>query len=94
MPFQTRRRGKSTRTQQRVNAAMGTTRPVGRPPVALDSDFDAVYVKVTLRQITKQQAADELECSVRTLERKFKAIRQARVNALSNSKRRPAESAE
>lgn len=87
MSFLRKSHGKSRRTQQRVNSMMGTARPVGRPAVALDSDFEAVYVKVKMRQMTKQEAADSLRCSVRTLERKFKQIKQAQLNGLTNSQR-------
>lgn len=79
--------GKTARSQQRLQKRLGLARPVGRPPAALDSDFDDVYVKVKMRRMTKQEAADQLGCSVRTLERKFKLIKQAQLHALTNSKR-------
>lgn len=67
---------KSRRTQQRHRKQIGQTRPVGRPRVALDSTLMDMYVKVTRRELTMQEAADMIGCTVRTLQRHFKNIRQ------------------
>ena len=69
--------GKSKRTQQRHRAKTGAVRPVGRPQAALDSVIVDMYVKVTRRELTIQEAADQCNCSVRTLQRHFKNIRQS-----------------
>lgn len=87
MPNTVPSKGKSTRTLQRVHKKMGMSRPVGRPAAALDSDFEDMYVKVKMRRMTKQEAADALSCSVRTLERKFKQIKDAQHNVLASAQR-------
>ena len=71
---------KSKRSVQRVLKKQGLARPRGRPPAALDEDFLNMYHKVNAvpRQITRVEAAQALGCSLRTLDRKFKEIRNAR----------------
>ena len=78
MPSQIR--GKTERTAQRHRVKSGEARPAGRPPAALDSEFDEMYVNVNMRRMTMQEAADRLGCTVRTLQRRFKTIRQNRSN--------------
>jgi len=75
-----RREDKSERAVQRTLKKVGLSKPQGRPPIALDSDFEAMYVKVNLvpKQTTRAQAAVELGCSLRTLDRRFKEIKRAR----------------
>ena len=67
---------KSRRTQQRHRKQIGHSRPVGRPRAALDSTLMDMYVKVTRRELTMQEAADMVGCTIRTLQRHFKSIRQ------------------
>lgn len=70
---------KSRRAVQRVLSKLGMSRPTGRP--TLDADWDDVYDKVKSfpPQMSVAQAANLLNCSVRTVQRKFKQIKNARI---------------
>lgn len=72
----------SLRQEQRIRRKMGQAQPPGRPRKAVDDALVTMYIKVTTRRITLAQAAQELGCSIRTLQRRIKEIKNAdRANA-------------